>query len=313
MQAMILAAGFGTRLLPHTRLRPKPLFPLLNEPLLLVTIRRLQRFGFDHIIVNCHHLRAQIVDHLRDMPGVVIQEEETILGTGGGLRQALDVMRDEPLLVTNGDIYHTIDFKLLYDGHCSSQLPATLAMHDYPRFNTIQVVDGRVVAFRSGNNNSQLLAFTGLSVIDPEILAGIAVGCESCIIDHYRRKLQDGTRFGVFRVDGCFWTDMGTPADYLELHAGLLKGTVPRWQEFTYCPTEKGILVDERAHLSGKSCIREWGAIGAATGHDISLARCVVWDGVRFPDGYSGADLLISASPHSGAAEIAGGKCICPK
>ena len=50
MQAMILAAGFGTRLLPYTRLRPKPLFPLLNEPLLLLTIRRLQNSGFDHII-----------------------------------------------------------------------------------------------------------------------------------------------------------------------------------------------------------------------------------------------------------------------
>ncbi len=90
MQAMILAAGFGTRLLPHTLLRPKPLFPLLNHPLLLLTIRRLQHAGCDHIVVNCHHLRAQIVAALAGLPGVTVLEEETILGTGGGLRGALD-------------------------------------------------------------------------------------------------------------------------------------------------------------------------------------------------------------------------------
>ena len=109
MQAMILAAGFGTRLLPYTKKRPKPLFPLLNEPLLLLTIKRLQNAGFDHIIVNCHYLKEQIVEALDGMRGVVIQEEDIVLGTGGGLRMALRLMRDEPLLITNGDIYHSID------------------------------------------------------------------------------------------------------------------------------------------------------------------------------------------------------------
>ena len=109
MQAMILAAGFGTRLLPYTELRPKPLFPLLNKPLLLLTIERLQRAGFDHIVVNCHHLRDQIVDLLQDLRGVVVQQEDIILGTGGGLRLALNVFRNEPVLVTNGDIYHSVD------------------------------------------------------------------------------------------------------------------------------------------------------------------------------------------------------------
>ena len=53
MQAMILAAGFGTRLLPYTKLRPKPLFPLLNEPLLLLTIRRLRAAGIGVVAAQC--------------------------------------------------------------------------------------------------------------------------------------------------------------------------------------------------------------------------------------------------------------------
>jgi len=308
VQAMILAAGFGTRLLPHTLLRPKPLFPLLNEPLLSLTIRRLQRFGFDHIIVNCHHLRTQIVDQLRGMTGVVIQEEETILGTGGGLRQALELMRDEPLLVTNGDIYHTIDFRVLHDAHCRSQLSVTLAMHDYPRFNSVQVKGDKVVGFQFDDELCQRLAFTGLSVIDPSILEGIPVGRESCIIEHYRQKLVEGCMFGVVRVDSSFWTDMGTPEDYLALHAGLLNGTIPRWQELTSDQSGKTILVDDKAELTGKSSLNDWCAIGAVTGHDVSLTRCVVWDGVRLPSGYRSADSVISQSPDSVANMTSEGK-----
>ena len=86
MQAMILAAGFGTRLLPYTKYRPKPLFPVLNTPLLVAAVRRLKKFGFSRIVVNCHHLGEQISAALDDIDGVRIQYEETILGTGGGLR-----------------------------------------------------------------------------------------------------------------------------------------------------------------------------------------------------------------------------------
>ncbi len=70
MQAMILAAGFGTRLLPYTKYLPKPLFPVLNTPLLLAAVNRLKSSGFSKIIVNCHHLGEQIVTCLRDIPGI---------------------------------------------------------------------------------------------------------------------------------------------------------------------------------------------------------------------------------------------------
>ena len=129
MQAMILAAGYGTRLHPYTEHRPKPLFPLLNIPLLQLTIKRLQRAGFDHIVVNCHHLKERVTEILSTIPGVILQEETRILGTGGGLRYAYDKLLDEPLLITNGDIYHTIDFLQLYEKHLQSNCPVSLALH----------------------------------------------------------------------------------------------------------------------------------------------------------------------------------------
>ena len=139
MQAMILAAGFGTRLLPFTKLRPKPLFPILNKPLLLLTIDRLKNCGFTKIIINCHHLADQIEEAVSPFNEVIVQKEETILGTGGGLRRAVDQMSDEPLLITNGDIYHLIPFLELYNQHKKSGSPITLGVHDYPRFNALKV------------------------------------------------------------------------------------------------------------------------------------------------------------------------------
>lgn len=291
MQAMILAAGFGTRLLPYTKLRPKPLFPLLNEPLLLLTVRRLQAAGFDHIIVNCHYLREQIVSALAGIPGVSVQEEEIVLGTGGGLRMALPGLRDEPLLVTNGDIYHTVNYRELYNAHHAEQSLVTMAMHDYPRFNKVTVQGNSVTGF-DGPEGENCLAFTGLHVLDPEVLEKIPVGQEYSIIDRYRDLLQEGEQIAALRVDGCSWTDMGTVEDYLALHGRLLKREIPLWPEFSQLP-ESPFLIDD--HVNSKSSsFKDWACVGRVQlANGISLRRCVVWDGAQVEEGEDISDALL--------------------
>jgi len=294
MQAMILAAGFGTRLLPHSALRPKPLFPLLNTPLLLATLERLRRAGFDHIIVNAHHLRRQIGAALAGLPGVSLIEEEQILGTGGGLRGALPYLRPEPLLVTNGDIYHLIDFAEMYQAHCRAAAPVTMVMHDCPRFNRVTAANGRITGFDTPDRRGNL-AFTGLHVIDPRVLPDIAAGVFSSIIDHYRELLRRGASIHCHDVTGVFWTDMGTEADYLALHSGLLRREIPCWPELTLPDGER--LIDKKARISPHCRLDDWLAIGAAhIAGDAALARTVVWDGVTVAEGVW-RDRLISQSP----------------
>jgi len=293
MQAMILAAGFGTRLLPHTRLRPKPLFPILNQPLLLLTVSRLRNAGFDRIIVNCHHLGGQIVDLLHGMAGVTVLLEETILGTGGGLRGALPHLDDAPLLVTNGDIYHDFDFSRLYAGHRQRGNRVSLAVHDYPRFNTVRVEAGRGVTC-IGTSGGNCLAFTGLHIIDPEVLEDIAPGRYSCILDRYRRILATGEEIAAVKVEG-YWTDMGTAEDYLALHGGLLTGTIPRWPELG----EGGatpFLCGAATRMAAEPEWEDWCCLGdVEIGADVHLARVVAWDGVRIKSGRRMADVLLSA------------------
>ena len=91
MKAMILAAGFGKRLLPITEEMPKPLIPILGTPLISYNVELLRQQGVDEIVVNLHHLPDQIEDALGDGQGFGVSirysREESILGTGGGLKE----------------------------------------------------------------------------------------------------------------------------------------------------------------------------------------------------------------------------------
>jgi NDP-sugar pyrophosphorylase family protein len=293
MQAMILAAGLGTRLLPHTLIRPKPLFPILNQPLLLLTIKRLQTLGFDKIVVNCHHLREKIVAALDGIQGVIVQEEEIILGTGGGLRKALKYLRDEPLLVCNGDIYHTVNLLDLYYHHVENKNLVTLAMHNYPRFNNVKVKDGKVASFDNRGEYTQN-AFTGLHVIEPSVIQDIGSKKFSCIIDHYRKILKEGGKIDCYRADDCFWTDMGTSEDYINLHQGLLMDTIPCWQEIG--EIRKPYYIDKRAKLPAHIELKEWACIGEAhIENGTHLERVVIWDDVSITSGSRLVDRIISA------------------
>jgi mannose-1-phosphate guanylyltransferase len=277
MQAMILAAGFGTRLKPYSLVKPKPLFPVLNVPLLRATINRLRSGGFSSINVNCHHLREQIREEAAGRDGVILQEEEVILGTGGGLRQALDNLDDEPLLVTNGDIYHTVDFRKIYSHHLENDADVTMVFHNYPRFNTVSLAGDRVTGFHQKPQRNYR-AYTGIQVINPRILLEIKAGVYSCIIDFYRQMLINGRTIHCVLADDILWSDMGTIGDYLALHRMLLLGKLPVWPEFGMVP-ENGTLIDKDCVI-GRSCRLEgWNCVGAAEiGDFVHLSRSVVWD-----------------------------------
>ena len=114
-QAMIFAAGLGTRLKPLTDTMPKALVPVGGVPLLDLTIRRLQQAGYDRFVVNVHHFAQQIIDHVatQDYAPMVHFSDETeqLLETGGGLKKAAPLFHDdEPILIHNVDILDNVDY-----------------------------------------------------------------------------------------------------------------------------------------------------------------------------------------------------------
>ncbi len=105
-KAMILAAGLGTRMRPITERTPKPLVKVNNQALIDHAIDRLQEGGVTDIAVNLHYLGDQIERHLarRKSPNISFSwERDALLDTGGGVRQALAQLGDDPFWIVNCD------------------------------------------------------------------------------------------------------------------------------------------------------------------------------------------------------------------
>jgi len=263
-------------------------------------VHRLKSCSFDRIIINCHHLADQIIDAVESIPGVILQHEAIILGTGGGLREACDKLADAPLLVTNADIYHSIDFVDLYRTHVDAGNSVTMAVHDYPRFNNVAVAGDKVLHFHGAGGEQDALAFTGVQVINPDLLTGIEKSSASCIIEYYRSLLTEGGQIHICRVDGCHWTDMGSPADYLRLHRELLYGEVPRWKELAVNmpETDRPFCIAAGADCAERVSMQDWAAVGEARiGAGAHLSRCVVWDGAEIAPGARVADRIVVPPP----------------
>jgi NDP-sugar pyrophosphorylase family protein len=114
-QAMILAAGLGTRLKPLTDTMPKALVRVGGQPLIDIVISRLLAADYDHFVVNVHHFPQQIIDHVatRDYASLVRFSDETpqLLETGGGLKKAAPLFSDDsPILIHNVDILDNVDY-----------------------------------------------------------------------------------------------------------------------------------------------------------------------------------------------------------
>ncbi|WP_417910864.1 sugar phosphate nucleotidyltransferase [Candidatus Electronema sp. PJ] len=280
---MLLAAGFGTRLRPYTLICPKPLFPICNVPLLHILLDKLVKAGCGRVVVNSHHLAPQIAAAVADRPEVILQHEQEVLGTGGGLRKALAHFTDGPVLVMNADLYHHIDLRRLLMTHTAGNSAVTLALHDYPRFNTVRVQGSRVCGFGQAIEGETRLAFTGIHIVNREVVAQIPAQGFFHIIDLYEQLAQRG-QIGFLRVDGCFWQDIGTPADYLDLHRRLLAETPPSW------------VISSQAQIGAGVIFDDWGVVGsgAVIGEKAQLTRCIVWENARVEPGMQLVDQIIS-------------------
>lgn len=216
MKALVLSAGFGTRLRPHSLCIPKPMFPVCGQPIIDIIIRHLVDAGAERIAVNTHHLAAQVETFLtaQQYAGqLVVRREKRLLGTGGAVGNFADFLSDGPFVVINSDVLSDIDIRRVYQEHKDRGHSATLVMHDHPLFNKVAVDENGSIRGFSGKNkkSDRLLAFTGISVIDPVVYRFVEPGEACCILEIFRRMMQTGETVGALEVCGHYWNDLGTP------------------------------------------------------------------------------------------------------
>ncbi len=300
---MILAAGLGTRLRPLTNHLPKPLFPVLNTPLIERTALSLHEQGFHSIYINAFYLghaieRWRQAFLARTGIDVVLEHEQELLGTGGGIANMFHAhaRREEHLLVINGDVVTDIDLRRLYHVHASAveadpDVAASLVLHRRSPWNKVGVRDGRVMAFDHPGEDA--LAFTGISVFSPFFLETLSCSPGS-IITSLEMAMKEG--LGVKAVmaeevstrrDGSWiWEDTGTPEGYLSAHEVLLEQMPER--DCIYA--EPDTVVEEGVGCKG------WAVAGsgARLGKDCFLKRCVVWADTQVPPGTGCEDAIIT-------------------
>ena len=192
VHGLIFAAGLGTRLKPLTDTMPKALVPLAGKPLLQWQVEKLRDAGITDIIVNVHHFPDMIIDTIRANQGwncniAVSDEREMLLDTGGGLKKVKGErlkVKGEPILACNVDILSNIDLRALisaYERTGVSQL--VVSKRETQRYLCFDEKDRlcgwtniKTGEVRPNNGtwkieDAQLLAFSGMQILSPDVLA----------------------------------------------------------------------------------------------------------------------------------------------
>jgi NDP-sugar pyrophosphorylase family protein len=242
MKAMILAAGLGTRLRPLTDDRPKALVTVAGRTLLEIALSRLRSFGVSEVIVNAHHHAQMIVDYLKanDNFGMRIEvsREEELLDTGGGLKKVAPFFSDspqEPFILHNVDVLSKIDLGRMMRFHTEQNALATLAVQE--RASSRQLLfdeQGQLCGRRVGDDAKdqlarstlgvQALAFSGIHILSPKILAKMEEQGAFSIIDAYLHFAAQGEKIIAFRADEWYWRDLGRPENLLQAAQDMVSG-----------------------------------------------------------------------------------------
>lgn len=224
MQALILAGGKGTRLLPYTANLPKPLMPIDNMPILEVLVKQLKFFGVKSIIMAVGHLHHMIEAYFKDGSdfGVSIKYSLEInpLGTAGPISLVMNDLEND-FLVLNGDLLTSIDFKKIYTTHVKAKASATIATY-HRKVN----IDFGVLEL---DNKSELKNYSEKPTFDYKVSMGINVFNKNAIkkyvkinqhldIPDLMMKLKTFGHKVLCHEQECKWLDIGRVDDYEDAH-----------------------------------------------------------------------------------------------
>jgi len=221
-EAVILAGGFGTRLQKIVNDVPKPMAPVNRIPFLNYVFDYLKYYKIQHVVLSTGYLSEKIVEYYKDeFKGIKISyaKEETPLGTGGGIRNAMTKCTTDDVLVLNGDSFFDVDVKSHYRNHIFKQADCTLALRkvdNAARYGTIQLGRlNKIAAFKEKDNmEKEGLINGGVYILNREVYfnkteVDTAFSIEK---DFYEKRLKELNIFG-FEYNGYF-IDIGIPEDY---------------------------------------------------------------------------------------------------
>ena len=303
MKAMILAAGYGTRLRPLTYQKPKPMVPVCNRPLIGYAVERFLAIGVDEIVVNLHHLPEIIERYVTEEYGkdckFHFSFEPEILGTGGGVRKVRNVLdKEEEFFLVNGDTIQFPPYEELRRVRNEMNAVAALTLRHPPRgdrFTSVWFDEGKINGF--GKGVGEALMFSGSHLIASRIFRYLPDKEVSGIVDEVYMPLMAGSKEIVAGVvDDRPWFDIGTPQRYISAASSVLDMTLDGSMPVVRgSKIVKDSVIDSTATIHGTASRSSIGArsfikgevrnstIGrdCRIGSSVALHSCILGDGVE--------------------------------
>jgi mannose-1-phosphate guanylyltransferase len=291
VKAFLLAAGYGERLRPVTEHMPKPLVPVCNVPCLCYSVALIREAGICEAVCNLHYRPDEIERFIGSMDNfgldIRYSREETILGTGGGLKRCEDLFRDEPLLLVNGDIISDIDTAGLLREFGEAGMPAMAVIREMPEGvpGTVALEGARIADFRGtlGSGLEHRYDYTGIAVLSPEVFRYLSAEPTSVVYTAFTALASRGRL--AHSVHRGLWRDIGSVPQYLEANLAVLdrpdlRNRVERQTGIPAEPVSRSARVEEGAVVS-RSVIGD----GCAVGEGARVRESVLLPGTGILEG----------------------------
>lgn len=305
-----MAGGKGTRLRPLTLIRPKPMIPLVNKPIMQYTVDRLKRFGFKDIIMTLNYMSTNIKNYFKDGTGFGVNIRYSVekwpLGTGGSVKKAEKYI-DDTFMVVSGDVLTDVDFKDVLKFHKEKGALATMVLTEVedPTHFGIAVMDKENKITEYQEKPAQEDAFsnvanTGIYIFEPEIFEFFQEKEEKGEVDFskdiFPEMIKNDSGIYGYVFNG-YWNDVGRPETFLEATYDILDQKIE--QDFYKSKIEesigkigniwvgKNVSIDKKARIEGPVVIGDNCTIlegckiskGSVIGDNVSIGKNVNIDG----------------------------------
>jgi len=309
MKAMIMSAGIGTRLRPLTYSIPKPMFPIVNKPVLEHVLELLKRHNITEVVINLHAHRAMIRNYFGDGSrlGMKINysEEKKLMGTAGGVKK-VEHFFDDTFLVMSGDGLTNINLTSVINFHRKRRALGTMVLKSVDtRFEygvALTRRGGRIKEFIEKPTWSRIFSNTvntGTYVFEPEVFRYIPRGkfCDFAR-DVWPKLLKQRKQIFGYETEE-YWCDIGNLFEYRRAQNDALEGKIeleiPGERRYKNVWIGKGTqvapgvrirgpcVIGENCRLRKNALIEGFSTIGnnSIIGEEVRLRNCILWNGVR--------------------------------
>jgi dTDP-glucose pyrophosphorylase/CBS domain-containing protein len=229
LEGFIMAGGFGKRLMPLTEKLPKPMLPVNGRPLLEHLVCKLREAGIQHVSISTHYLAKSIVEHFQDGAdfGLRIEyvDEEQPTGTAGSLAKA--AVGDVPLLVINGDILTSVDFRAMLEFHREHAAEMTVAVQQHEvqiPFGVIRM-DGIDAISIVEKPSVRHFVNAGIYLIEPNVCKMVPADRPFDMPELITKLIEGQKRVICFPIRE-YWLDVGRMEQYERASADVARGAV---------------------------------------------------------------------------------------